>query len=81
MYDNTNISKANRETLLALVPPGVQVAYLVFDRPLAAKLASRGWRPAGLIEAQHELFASELPDILAGDGRPFVSVEDLRVKD
>ena len=78
VYDNTNLSKVNRESLLKLVPPGTGVRYLVFDRPLAAKLESRGWRPAKLIEQQHALFQSELPQILAGDGRAFVSVEDLR---
>jgi hypothetical protein len=57
------------------------VRYVVLDRPLAAKLATRGWRPAKLIEAQHALFQAELPAILAGDGRPFVTVEDRRVPD
>ena len=78
VYDNTNILKRNRESLLKLVPKGVGVRYLVLDRPLAAKLASRGWRPAKLIEQQHAVFQAELPEILAGDGRDFVSVEDLR---
>jgi predicted kinase len=78
VYDNTNILKRNRESLLKLVPQGAGVRYLVFDRPLDAKLAARGWRPAKLIEQQHAVFQAELPQILAGDGRDFVSVEDLR---
>lgn len=78
VYDNTNLKKVNRESLLKLVPPGIGVRYLVFDRLLQDKLASRDWRPASLIEHQHALFQAELPDILAGDGRDFVTVEDLR---
>ena len=79
VYDNTNLLKSNRESLLRLVPPSVRVKYLVFDRPLREKLATRGWRPARLIEQQHALFQAELPDILAGDGREFVTVEDRRI--
>ncbi len=78
VYDNTNLRKRNRESLLRLVPPATAVKYIVLDRPLAAKLAARGWRPARLIETKHALFEAELPDILAGDGRDFVTVEDRR---
>jgi predicted kinase len=78
VYDNTNVLKHNRESVLRLVPPEVGVRYVVLDRPLAAKLADRGWRPESLVRKQHELFLAELPDILAGDGRPFVTVEDRR---
>jgi predicted kinase len=80
VYDNTNLLKRNRESLLALVPPGVGVRYLVLDRPLDEKLKTRGWRPAQLIEQQHALLQAELPQILAGDGRPFVTVLDLRMR-
>jgi predicted kinase len=78
VYDNTNILKKNRESLLKLVPAGTGVRYLVLDRPLERKLEARGWRPAKLIEHQHAVFQAELPQILAGDGRDFVTVEDLR---
>jgi predicted kinase len=78
VYDNTNLRKRDRESLLRLLPPATAVKYVVFDRPLAAKLAARGWRPARLVETQHALFQAELPDILAGDGCGFVTVEDRR---
>jgi predicted kinase len=78
VYDNTNLLKRNRESLLRLLRRPAPVKYVVLDRPLEAKLAERGWRPARLIEQQHALFLAELPDILAGDGRDFVSVEDRR---
>lgn len=79
VYDNTNLLQRNRRSLLKLVPKGVRVRYVVIDRPLAAKLADRGWRPARLIAQQHAMFQTELPAILAGDRCEFVSVEDRRV--
>jgi hypothetical protein len=55
------------------------VWYVVVDRPLDAKLADYGWRPAHLIRHQQEVFQTELADILAGDGCDFVTVEHRRV--
>ena len=82
VYDNTNVRKRNRETLLrGLLDQGAyDVRYVVLDRPLESKLADRAWRPEGMIRDQHQLFLDELPDILAGDGRPYVTVEDRRVR-
>jgi hypothetical protein len=37
-------------------------------------------RPEAMIRDQHRLFQDELPAILAGDGRPYVTVEDRRTK-
>jgi len=80
VYDNTNVRRRNRETLLQrlLDASAFDVRYVVLDRPLEAKLADRGWRPEAMIREQHRLFLDELPAILAGDGRPYVTVEDLR---
>ena len=78
VYDNTNIVKRNRESVLRLAGAGAEVRYVVLDRPLAAKIADRGWRPEQLIRDQHATFEAELPAILAGDGRPNVTVEDRR---
>jgi predicted kinase len=80
VYDNTNVRKRNRETLLrGLLDAGAfDVRYVVLDRPLESKLADRGWRPEQLIREQHRLFLEELPAILAGDGRAYVTVEDRR---
>ena len=78
VYDNTNLLRRNRRSLLKLVPGFVRVRYVVLDRPLEVKLAERGWRPARLIERQHALFQAELEGILAGDGCVFVEVEDVR---
>ncbi len=80
VYDNTNVRKRNRETLLTrLLDKGTfDVRYVVLDRPLEAKLAARGWRPEGMIRDQHQLFLDELPGILAGDGRSYVTVQDMR---
>ena len=78
VYDNTNLLQHNRRSLLKLVPPKVRVRYVILDRPLEAKMADRGWRPARLIEQQHTAFQAELPNILAGDGSRIVTVEDRR---
>ncbi len=45
----------------------------------SASACRRGWRPARLVELQHAMFHAELPEILAGDGREFVTVEDRRI--
>jgi predicted kinase len=79
VYDNTNLLQRNRESLLKLVPKAARVSYVLIDRPLEAKLADRGWRPERLIVRQHQAFQAELPHILAGDGRDFVTVEDRRI--
>lgn len=78
VYDNTNLLRRNRRSLLDLVPETVRVRYVVFDRPLEVKLAERGWRPARLIAQQHAVFQAQLESILAGDGCDFVEVEDRR---
>ena len=78
VYDNTNLLERARLSLLQLVPEGACVRYVVVDRPLEAKLADRGWRPAPLVERHHAEFVAQLPKILAGDGSPVVTVEDRR---
>jgi len=79
--DATNLRRRDRLARVALAPAGTTVRYVVVDRPLAAKLADRGWRPAWLVEKYHERMQSALRDILAGDGLPHVVVEDLRIQE
>lgn len=76
--DATNLRRRDRLACVALAPAGSGVQYVVVDRPLADKLATRDWRPEWLIEKHHERFLSALKDIMAGDGLPQVTVEDER---
>jgi predicted kinase len=80
--DATNIRRKDRVQLATLCP--VRVRYVIIDRPLEDKLASGGWRlevkvgGMGLIEKHHEVFQSNLKDILKGDDLENVEVIDMR---
>lgn len=76
--DATNLRRRDRLACVALAPVGAKVRYVVVDRPLADKLATRDWRPEELVRKHHERMQSALKDILAGDGMPQVEVHDLR---
>ena len=78
--DATNFRRPDRPTIVDLAPLDIQVIYEVVDRSLAEKLATGDWRleQEELIQGHDELFQIELPNILAGDGRPNVEVTDLR---
>ena len=91
--DATNIRRADRMALIALVPPETQIRYIVIDRPLEEKMRDADWRAevqsvdkaSGkmicLVERHHRTFQAQLKDILRGDGLPNVTVYDLRKKD
>lgn len=76
--DATNLRRRDRLACVSLAPAGAKVRYVVVDRPLADKLADRGWRPEELVRKHHERMQSALKDILAGDGLPNITVSDLR---
>jgi predicted kinase len=76
--DATNLLRRDRLACVALAPAGSRIEYVVIDRPLADKMANRGWRPEWLIEKHHQRMQSCAKDIMAGDGLPNVSVIDLR---
>ncbi|WP_287353623.1 AAA family ATPase [Mesorhizobium sp.] len=76
--DATNLRRRDRMACVSLVPAGSPIWYVVIDRPLADKLATRGWRPEELVRKHHERMQSSLKDILAGDGLADVTVVDLR---
>jgi predicted kinase len=83
VVDATNIRRKDRVSLATLCP--VTVRYIVLDRPLEEKLESGGWRlevklsgGVGLIEKHHEVFQTNLKDVLKGDGLDNVVVYDLR---
>lgn len=77
--DATNLRRRDRLACVALAPIGAGVRYVVIDRPLADKIATRGWRPEELIRKHHERMQACLRDVLAGDGLPQIKVLDLRV--
>jgi predicted kinase len=84
IIDATNLRQRDRLAFVDLVPADMAVAYEIVDRPLADKLETAGWRAErkhgdkSLIEGHHALFEAELQTILSGDGRPNVTVLDLR---
>lgn len=84
VVDATNIRNADRRALRDLVPDDTIIYYIVVDRPLEEKLRDGGWRldviikGQNLIERHHEIFKSNIKDILAGDNDPRVIVCDWR---
>lgn len=80
VLDATNIKRADRLRAVDLVPPDLEVVYVVVDRPMGEKVADAGWRAGrpDLLDAHAQTFAAELQAILAGDGRSNVRVIDTR---
>jgi predicted kinase len=78
VLDATNLKAEDRAKVLDLLPRGVFARYVVIDRDLDLKLRERGWRPEELVLKQHRLFRSEERNIMAGDGHPYVTVQDKR---
>ncbi|MFC0192962.1 AAA family ATPase [Aureimonas pseudogalii] len=81
VFDATNLKRTDRLRVVDLVPPDLEVVYVVVDRPMESKRADGGWRNEreGLLDAHALRFTSELDNILAGDGRSNVNVRDLRL--
>ncbi len=67
VFDATNIRNRDRKKVVNLAPEGTKVVYIVVDRPMDDKMATRGWRPDWLIEKHDNTFHSNLKDILKGD--------------
>mgnify|MGYP003450082171 FL=1 len=86
LVDATNIRNKDRKAITSLVPANTSIFYIVVDRPLKDKIETGGWRTdvvvqgMPLIEKHHQVFQSNLKDILAGDNDPRVTVIDERVK-
>lgn len=78
ILDATNIKRKDRLAVLALVPEGQLVEYVVIDRRLEQKLQDRGNRSEDLVLKHHRTFVSQLPSILKGDDQGNVFVSDKR---
>lgn len=81
VVDATNLRKKDRMTVAHIgAKHHVPVFYLVINRPIDEKIKTGGWRVSdshnGVIEKHEEIFTSQLPDILNGDG--MATVIDLR---
>lgn len=74
VLDATNIRDADRKKIMKLVPEGIKVKYVVFERELDDKLKTKGWRPEWLIRKHHEVFKSNRKAIMNGDGFDNVEV-------
>lgn len=78
VIDATHLRRKDRMSAAQLVPATNPVRYVVIDRPLEEKIATRGWRPESLVRKHDQHMRSQIKDILAGDGLPNVTVYDLR---
>lgn len=80
VIDATNLRQGERLANATVAPGDMGVEYVVIDRPPADKHRDAGWRSErpNLIDGHAQMFARELPQILAGDGLPNVTVHDLR---
>lgn len=68
VFDATNLRRKHRMQVLACVPKGIQIVYIVVNRPLQEKLNTRGWRSEELVRSMDQTFNSQLADIMKGDG-------------
>jgi predicted kinase len=78
VLDATNLKAKDRKSVLANVPEGVLVRYVVIDRDYDEKIKDRGWRPVELIDKHHKQMKSNIKDILGADGLGNVIVVDER---
>jgi predicted kinase len=78
VVDATNLRRRDRMQFVKLVPPSQTIAYVLLDRPLEDKLATRGWRSEELVRKMHETFGASVKDALKGDEQPNVRVFDYR---
>lgn len=71
VVDATNLRFRDRKPFVDMAKLfGVELVYIVVNRPLDKKLSTGGWRldVAGLIEKHDETFKNNLRDIMRGDG-------------
>ena len=80
VIDATNLEAKHRVSNAMLAPGDMKVEYVVIDRPIEEKEATRGWRKEKpwLIAAHSKLFEESLGNILNGDALEHVTVRDLR---
>lgn len=84
IFDATNIKNKDRKAAVACCPIFYKVEYIVIDRPLETKLSDGDWRldvnikGQNLIQHHHNVFQSNLKDILVGDNISNVTVVDER---
>jgi len=80
VLDATNLKRKDRLKVLAQVPKGVLVQYVLIDRDYDQKLKSRGWRSEELVSKHHKAFKAALPDLQNCDDQPNVMIKDVRTK-
>lgn len=80
VLDATNLDGDDRARVLDLLPRGVFARYVVIDRDLDLKIRERDWRPEELVLKQHRMFRAAEKAIMAGDGHPYVTVQDRRTR-
>jgi predicted kinase len=85
--DATHLRDSDRKHTASLgIAAGVPVTYVVFNRSVAAKLSTAGWREGvrikgkSLIEAHEETFQANISKILKGDGNKDIAVIDTRTE-
>jgi hypothetical protein len=75
VIDATHVKTGERLVNARLVPRDIPVEYVVIDRTLEEKRRDGGWRlERGVVETHAGQFAASLPEILARDGLPNVTV-------
>lgn len=81
--DATHIRRKDRIAVAELCPPNGKIIYHVFNRSMADKRLTGGWRndlDFDLIAKHENTFAAQLKDILKGDNLPNVTVIDHRME-
>ena len=78
VVDATNLRTRDRTQFIDVAKQfGVDLVYVVVNRPVEQKLATAGWRTAYLINKHEELFNNNLKNIMSGDGVATVVTYDV----
>lgn len=78
IFDDSHLNSLHRQVTVALVPPDIQVEYVILDRTIEEKTFGLDPLKEAAVRKHHDKFQSALERHLSGDGLANVMVRDLR---
>lgn len=79
IFDDGHLNSLHRQVTVALVPPDIQVEYVILDRTIEDKTQGLDPQREAIVRRHHDKFQSDLDGHLSGDGLSNVQVRDLRL--
>ena len=78
IFDDSHLNSVHRQITVALLPPDIQVEYVILDRTIEEKTFGLDAQKEAVVRKHHNKFQSALERHLSGDGLANVVVRDLR---